>query len=126
MNIAVWVVQVLLALAFAGSGFMKITTPIDALHAQMAWSRDFPDLAIRLIGVLEVLGAIGLVLPSATRIMPKLTVAAAVGLVLTMVGAAITHIRIGELGFIGVNALLGGLAAFVAWARLKKVPIAPR
>ncbi len=128
MKIAVWIVQVLLALVFLGSGAMKAFAPIEMIHANpnMGWSLALPDLVVRFIGVSELAGALGLLLPSLTRIKPKLTVAAAAGLVLVMVLAALTHIMRGEFQVLGGNFLLGGLAAFVAWARLKKVPIEPK
>ena len=82
--------------------------------------------AVRFIGVVEVLGALGLILPAATRIQPKLTPLAALGLFTVMVLAMITHITRGEFGAIGVNVVLGGLAAFIAWGRLSKAPVQPR
>jgi hypothetical protein len=78
------------------------------------------------IGVCELLGAVGLILPSATRVLPVLTPVAASALTLVMVLAAGTHFSYGELPVIGVNVVLGGLAAFVAWGRFRRAPIAPR
>jgi uncharacterized membrane protein YphA (DoxX/SURF4 family) len=127
LHVGLWVVQGLLALAFLGAGALKLTTPSAELIAQgMTWIESFPGFAVPVIGGLEVLGALGLVLPAALRIQPKLTVLAALGLVLTMVGAAITHIAIGEAGMIAPNVVLGGLAAFVAWGRWSKAPIEAR
>ena len=74
----------------------------------------------------ELLGGIGLVLPAATRIMPKLTPLAALGLLTVMLLAMLTHVTRGEFSALGANVMLGGLAAFVAWGRLAKSPIAPR
>lgn len=124
LRIALWVVQVLLALAFTATALLKLTQPYDVLAASQAWVKHFPPEAVKLIGVVELLGALGLVLPSATRIAPVLTPIAAIGLVLTMIGAGVTHVRIGEPPIL--NVILGALAAFVAWGRLKKAPIAPR
>ena len=118
MNIALWIVQGLLAVAFLMAGGMKLTQPKDKLAANMGWVEDFSQNAVRIIGLLEVLGAIGLVLPWALTILPELTGFAAVGLVLTMIGAAITHIRRGEMQMIVPNIVLGLLAAFVAVGRL--------
>ena len=117
MNIALWVVQILLAVAFLGSGLMKLTQPKEKIATSMAWAADFSPTAIKLIGLVEVLGALGLVLPAATGIAPILTPLAAVGLALVMVGAAITHARRGESQMIVVNVVLLLLAAFVAWGR---------
>jgi hypothetical protein len=126
LHVALWVVQGLLAFAFAGSGLMKATTPHEALAAQMPWVADAPSFLPVLIGVCELLGAIGLVVPAAARVLPALTPVAASALALVMVLAAGTHFSYGEFPVIGVNVVLGGLAAFVAWGRFRRAPIAPR
>ena len=84
-------------------------------------NRFFPDV-VRVIGALEVLGAIGIVLPALSGILPRLTPLAALGLVLTMIGAALTHLRRKEHGGIAVNAVLLILAAFVAYGRFFVLP----
>jgi uncharacterized membrane protein YphA (DoxX/SURF4 family) len=117
VNIALWIVQILLAVAFLGSGVMKLTQPKDKIATSMAWATDFSPTAIKFIGLVEVLGALGLVLPAVTGIATFLTPLAAVGLALVMVGAAITHGRRGEGQMIGVNVVLLVLALFVAWGR---------
>lgn len=118
MNIALWIVQGLLAVVFLGAGGMKLTQPKEKLATNMAWVEDFSQNTVRVIGLLEVLGAIGLILPMALSILPVLTGVAAVGLVLTMIGAAITHIRRGEMPMLVPPVVLGLLAAFVAVGRL--------
>jgi uncharacterized membrane protein YphA (DoxX/SURF4 family) len=123
MNIALWIVQILLALAFAMAGIMKVTQPIDRLETRMGWVKDVGPRGVRLIGSLEILGAIGLILPAVTGILPWLTPVAAVGFVLTMVGAMITHGRRGEYSGIGVNVVLLLLALFVVYGRFVIVPI---
>ncbi|CAN5816224.1 DoxX family protein [soil metagenome] len=125
LRIALWIAQVLLALAFGASGLMKLVTPIAELAKSMPWIADMPAL-IRFIGTSELLGAIGLILPSATRVLPKLTVAAAIGLVVVMILAAGFHFSRGEADHTPVNFVLGGVAAFIAWGRWKKAPISPR
>ena len=117
MGVALWVVQGLLAVAFLGAGAMKLSQPKEKLAANMGWVEDFSQPAVRLIGAVEVLGAIGLVLPALTGILPWLTPLAALGLVLLMVGAALTHLRRKEYGNIAMNAVLLVLAAFVAYGR---------
>lgn len=127
MNIALWIVQILLALAFGASGFMKAFMPIDQLGAQMAWVNDVnPLLMVRLPGIAEVLGAIGLILPSALRIQPRLTVYAAYALALVMVLAAIFHISRGEYSDLVPNIVLLALSLFVGYGRTKLAPIEPR
>ena len=123
MNIALWIVQALLAAAFLMAGGMKLATPHDALMAQMSWAAHVPAMGVKFIGLVEVLGALGLVLPSALRIKPGLTPLAAAGLVSTMIGAAALHISIGEGAMIAPNLVLGSLAAFVAWGRSRRVRI---
>ena len=101
---------------------MKLSQPKEKLAQNMGWVEDFSQPAVRLIGAVEVLGAIGLVLPALTGILPWLTPLAALGLVLTMVGAALTHLRRKEYGNIAVNVALLVLAAFVAYGRYFVLP----
>jgi putative oxidoreductase len=124
-NISLWVVQVLLALAFGMAGIMKTTRPIADLAKNMNWVADLPSL-VRFIGASELAGAIGLLLPSLTRIAPRLTPLAAVGLVTVMILAAAFHISRGEFAMMPPSVILGLLSAFVAWGRFVKAPILPR
>ncbi|MFC4006267.1 DoxX family protein [Nonomuraea purpurea] len=118
MNIALWIVAALLALLFLGAGVMKVAQPKEKLAAAgMAWTEDFSSGVVKAIGALELLAAIGLILPAALGIVPVLTPLAATGLVVVMVGAAVTHARRKESQMIIVNAVLLILAAFVAWGR---------
>ena len=118
MSIALWIVQGLLAVAFLGAGASKLSQPKEKLLKNMPWVEDFSQPAVRLIGAAEVLGAIGVVLPALTGVLPWLTPLAALGLVLLMVGAALTHLRRKEYGNVAINAVLLVLAAFVAYGRL--------
>lgn len=117
MNIALWVIQIVLALMFGMAGVTKISQPREALQAKLPWVEDFSDRTVKLIGTAELLGAIGLVLPAATGILPWLTPLAATGLALVMVLAAITHVRRKEPQAVVLNVVLFALAAFVAWQR---------
>lgn len=126
LHIALWVAQVLLAVGFAMAGLTKLTQPIAELAPKMGWVTTTPEIMVRLIGLSEVLGSIGLIAPAALRIQPKLTGAAAWALALVMVLATGLHVMRGELGVVPVNVVLGGLAAFVGWGRLIKAPIAGR
>ncbi len=127
MHIALWIVQALLAFAFLAAGGAKLALPIEDLLANgMTFVQHLPEVMVRLIGVLEIAGAAGLILPSALKIQPRLTPLAAGGLVLTMGGAAVTHVLLGEWSALGAPVILGGLAAFVAWGRHTKAPIAAR
>ena len=118
MNIALWIIAGLLALAFLAAGAMKLTQPKEKLAATgMAWVDDFTPSMVKTIGALEVLGALGLILPAALGIIPVLVPTVAIGLAALMVGAAITHARRKERQMLPVNLVLFALAAVVAVAR---------
>jgi uncharacterized membrane protein YphA (DoxX/SURF4 family) len=127
MNIALWIVQILLAVAFGGAGFSKLVTPIPELVGMVGpWASEVPELMVRFIGLSEVAGALGLILPALTRIQPRLTWLAAGGLAVIMVLAAIFHLTRGEFGGIIPNIVLLALAAFVVYGRQTMAPITPR
>jgi len=117
MNTVVWVLQVLLAAAFLASGLMKVSQPRAKLAPRMPYVEDFSDGAIKAIGAVEILGAVGVILPAWTGIAPVLTPIAATGLAAIMVGAAIVHLRRKELGSLPVNAVLFLIAVVVAVLR---------
>ena len=118
MNVVLWIIAGLLAAAFAGAGLMKIAQPKEKLASSgMAWTEAFSAGTVKLIGALEVAAAIGLILPAVLDIAPILVPLAALGLVLLMIGAAITHARRKETSNIAVNVVLLLLAAVVAWGR---------
>ncbi|MBX7115458.1 MAG: DoxX family protein [Myxococcaceae bacterium] len=126
LHVSLWVVQALLGAAFLMAGLTKTTQPMDLLAAQMPWTTVVGEGMTRFIGISEVLGALGLILPSLTRIKPKLTALAAVGLVTVMVLAMGFHLARGEVKALPINGVLTALAAFVAWGRFRAAPIAPR
>lgn len=125
-SIGLWVAQVVLALMFGMAGVMKLMTPMDALATQMAWVGESPELLVRFIAVAEIAGALGMILPAATRIMPFLTPLAGVGFAVIQVLAMGVHLMRGELGILPINLVLLALALFVAWGRWRKAPITPR
>ncbi|TQM47911.1 DoxX family protein, partial [Halopolyspora algeriensis] len=112
-----------LALAFFLVGGMKLITPTAGMEQL---SQGVPVILLRIAGAAEVLGALGLILPAATRIGPVLTPLAASGLVVVMLGAAITNIIIGAYSVAIQPAVLGLLAGFVAWARFTDQAVQPR
>lgn len=94
MNVVAWILQIVLAVAFLAAGGMKLARPKPALvSAGMGYAEDFTDSNIKLIGAVEVIGAIGLIVPWLTGIAPILTPIAAVGLALVMAGAVVVHVR---------------------------------
>lgn len=113
MLIAYWIVAGLLAVFYLYSGGIKLFRSKDALRPMMGWVDDMPFAAVRLIGLLEVLGAIGLILPPLTGILPGLALAAAIGLVVVQVGAGIVHLRRREP--VWMNLVLAVLAAVAVW-----------
>ncbi len=119
-TIAIWAVQVLLAVLFLFAGSMKLVTPVDVLAKQSA---PLPVTFVQFIGVCEVLGALGLILPSALRIRPGLTPLAACGLVIIMIGATVTTLGTPQAAFAPIPAVTGVLAAVVAYTRWRVVPI---
>jgi uncharacterized membrane protein YphA (DoxX/SURF4 family) len=119
VSIALWVVSILLAVAFLAAGGSKLTQPKEKLASRgMGYVEDFSQTQIRLIGTAEVLAAIALIVPQAFDVWTWLTPVAAVGLALLMVGAAVTHIRRKEPQVLGANTILFALAAFVAIGRI--------
>ncbi|SFQ98182.1 DoxX family protein [Poseidonocella sedimentorum] len=126
-TIGLWIAQALLAAMFLMAGATKLTSgSADLVAMGMGWAENAPFLLIKFIGLAEVAGALGLILPAATRIMPGLTTLAAAGLAVIMVLASGLHIIRGEFEVLPINAILFALAAFVVWGRTKKAAIAPR
>jgi uncharacterized membrane protein YphA (DoxX/SURF4 family) len=119
MNIFLWVVAGQLALVFLATGAMKLLRTKESLAENgMGWTVDFSIPVVKAIGALEILAALGLILPALFDIVPVLVPLAALGLVLLMVGAAVTHARRREARMIVVNSILASLAAVVVWGRL--------
>jgi hypothetical protein len=119
MTYALWIVQMLLALVFFFAGVSKLIMPIE----EMTRDIQLPGAFLRFIGVVEILGAIGLILPSWRRIRPGLTPLAAAGLVIIMIGATVVSLTLG-IKMAVAPFVVGLLAAFVAYGRWKLVPIA--
>ena len=127
MNIVLWIIQVLLALLFLFAGGTKLVLPIDVLTSMGSPNQvHLPGLLIRLIGVVEVLGGLGLILPGLLRIKTGLTPLAAAGLVIIMIGAVVLTV-IGEgIAPAMFPLVVGLLLAFVAYGRLRLAPLASR
>jgi hypothetical protein len=118
METALWIVQALLAAIFLATGMTKLTQPrLKMAAGPMTWAADVSDRQFRTIGLLEVLGAVGVILPAALGIAPTLTALAAIGLALTMVGAIATHVRMGETDRLLVPIVVLVLALIIAIER---------
>ena len=119
MNIALWITQALLAALFLFAGVMKLIMPIEEMTKEIAMPGGF----LRFIGVVEVLGAIGLILPWLLRIRPNLTPLAAAGLVIIMIGATAVTLMSGAIATALIPFVVGLLAAFVAYGRWRLTPL---
>jgi uncharacterized membrane protein YphA (DoxX/SURF4 family) len=118
MDITLWIIAGLLAVAFLASGAMKLAQPKQKLATfGLGWVEDFGAGTVKAIGTLEVLAAVGLILPAALDIAPVLVPLAAVGLALLMVGAIITHLGRHEAKVIAPPVTLLALAVLIAWGR---------
>ena len=122
MNVALWIAAGLFAAVNLVAGLTKLVKPKEALVAQMPWAADFSVRSVHGIGLLEVLGAVGIILPGAVGMVTVLVPLAAVGLALLQVGAAVTNVRYGEINRLPINVVLIALAAFVAWGRFGPYP----
>jgi hypothetical protein len=124
LNTALWVVQVFLAVLFGILGIMMLSFSKDDLARTMMWPGLVPEWVLRVNGLAELAGALGLLLPSITRIRPKLTVYAGYGLMTVMILAVGFHISYGGIWMLIPNFVLGALAGFVGWGRSDgKAPI---
>jgi hypothetical protein len=119
MTYALWIVQGLLALLFLWAGGIKLVLPLEKLAGPVP----LPGLFLRFIGVAEVLGAIGLILPGLVRIRPGLTPLAAAGLIIIMIGATVLTLASGDVALALIPLVVGLLAAFVAYGRWRLAPL---
>jgi hypothetical protein len=117
MSVFLWILQIVLFLAFGAAAVNKLLQPREKLAGQMAWVENFTSSNVKVIAGLELLGAIGLVLPWWTGIARVLTPLAALGLVALMIGAAVVHLRLKEFTHIGVTVILAALSLVVAIGR---------
>jgi hypothetical protein len=123
MNILLWVVQVLLAIAFFAHGWLMLSPPPEIAAQMNATMQRWFQL---FLGVAEVLAAVGLTLPGLTRILPWLVAWAAGGIIIVMVSATVLHLARGEMSSAAITLLLFAMAAFVAYMRHRVLPIGVR
>jgi len=117
LNLGLWIAQGLLALLFVGGGVWKLVTPIPQLAALIPWAGQVSPALLYTTATFDLLGGLGVLLPSLTRIKPGLTVLAAVGCAALQIAAILFHLSRGEGANTPFNFLLVGLALFVAWGR---------
>lgn len=125
-HVALWILQALLGLTFAGTGVWKLTTPIAELGAKMPWMAQVSPTFLYVTAGFDLLGGVGLVLPSLTRIKPGLAVLAALGCAALQACAIAFHVSRGEAGSTPFNLFLIVLALLVAWGRHSRAPISQR
>jgi uncharacterized membrane protein YphA (DoxX/SURF4 family) len=123
MDTALWIAQGVLAAVFLAAGITKLIRSREKLAETQGWVEDFSGGNVKLIGVVEVAGALGLILPGATGIAPILVPLAASGLALEQICAAVVHLRRGESSNIVANLILIALALFIAWGRFGAYPL---
>ena len=126
LRVSLWIIQVLLGAFFLMAGFAHATQPLAVLATQYPWTSSVAVGLLRFIGIAEILGGFGIVLPSLTRIAPALTPLAAAALVALMMLATIFHTMRGELVALPFTLTVAALSAFVAWGRFKRAPISTR
>lgn len=117
LNLGLWIVQGLLAITFAGTGLWKLFTPIPELAAKMPWMGEVSPTFLYVTAIFDLLGGLGVLLPTLTRIKPKLAVLGALGCAALQVGAVVFHVSRGEGASTPFNFFLIALALFVAWGR---------
>lgn len=118
LNIALWVAQVLLAATMIWAASMKLFEPVEELATMWPWTAEHPSL-VKITGVIDLLAALGLILPMLLNTAPRLTQFAAYGTIVLLIAASAFHISRGEPEAIGVNIFFALLAAFIAWGRRK-------
>ncbi|WP_138994669.1 DoxX family protein [Larkinella sp. C7] len=120
-----WITQALLALLFIGTGIFKLVTPVSTIAGMWPWAGEYPDL-LRVTGVFDLAGGIGLILPAFTGIRPGLTVWAALGCAALQVSAIVFHFSRGEAANTPFNFVMLAFVLFVFWGRGMKASINPR
>ncbi len=124
VSVGLWIAQGTLALLFVGTGVWKLATPIERLAAMIPWAGQVSPTFLRVTAVVDLAGGLGIVLPSLTRVAPKVTVLAALGCALLQLCAVVFHVSRGEGANTPFNVFLSVLAVFVAWGRAWGAPIA--
>ena len=125
MDRLLWVLQIVVGVFFIFAGINHLIVP-EGLPTTLRWMYDLSDTLHVVAGTAEILGGVGLILPSVTRIRPELTCHAAYGLVLVMLSAAIWHVGRGEVPQIVVNVVLIAVLVFIGYGRMRLRPVGAR
>ncbi|MGV3619850.1 MAG: DoxX family protein [Archangium sp.] len=120
LKIALWISQVLLALTFIGTALWKALTPVDQLSKMIPWTGEFPPGFVFFIAAVDLLGGVGVILPTVLKVKPKVAAFAALGCAALMASAVVFHFSRGEGAVTPFNFFMMGLSLFVAWGRWKQ------
>lgn len=126
LNTCLWTIKAILCITLLMSGSLKVFKPIETLIIYVPWAADSHFALVRLTGLAELLGGLGLIIPSYYRTFPQLTVYAAISLALLMISSIVFHINRGEQTVIGSNFIILFFSIFIAWGRGIKLPIKPK
>lgn len=126
LRVTLWCAQVLVGLPFIVIGATKLGTPIPKLATMLPWTGQYPEAFVRFIGLVDIAGGVGILLPALTGIKPGLTVAAALGCTVLQIAAIVFHTSRGEIEVTPLNVFFLALSAFVLFGRSRKAPIPPR
>jgi len=126
LGAALWAAQVFVALSFFLAAGMKLFMPIGQLAGIWPWTGDLSPMVVHLLGMIDLAGGLGVLLPSLMRIWPGLTVFAAVSCIALQLSAMVFHGSRGEFAALPVNVVLLICCAFIFWGRWKKAPVLPR
>lgn len=121
-NRVLWILQWVFGLYFIGVGMTHLVVP-EGLPDPLSWLYDLGDAQHIFAGVAEILGGLGLILPSVTRIRPELTPIAGIGLIVVMIAAAVWHLGRDELSNVGVNLLNAAVLAYISYGRWRLAPV---
>jgi uncharacterized membrane protein YphA (DoxX/SURF4 family) len=117
LRTGLWIAQIVVFAIFVAAGYMKFTTPIPELSKMMPWTGDVPVRFVRFIGIIDMAGGLGVLLPTVTRVLPGVTVFAALGCTILQVFAIGFHVSRGEFIALPLNAVLLPLVIFIFWGR---------
>jgi multisubunit Na+/H+ antiporter MnhG subunit len=126
LNLSLWLAQGSLALSFVGGAVWKVTTPIEHLAQKMPWMGEVAPWLLYLTAFFDLLGGLGVLLPSLTRVRPSLTLSASLGCIALMLAAILFHLSRGEGADTPFNFVMLACAAFVYWGRRFRAPLSPR
>lgn len=125
LHFGLWLAQFLIGAPFVYFGGMKIVCPIAVLSVIMPWTGEVPETMVRLLGLIDVAGGLGLLLPGLTKIKPGLTKVAAIGCIILQVAAGAFHVARGEAAMAPLNLVFLLLAIFILWGRTTRAPLRP-